>query len=156
MKKIFATILFTGLFMGLCPPPSSAFTGWEANITVTSGNAENRLSFGQRADATDLTDGLYDLPAMLSGTIQIYFQTEGKPLWRDIRAMGPDKEWQLIITSQTGQPLAITWDPDHLPATANVRLVDPANGIETDMKASNAYLMENTDNALLILRLTRN
>ncbi|MEN8134366.1 MAG: hypothetical protein ABFS18_02355 [Thermodesulfobacteriota bacterium] len=156
MKKIITTIFFTGLFFGIFSYQASAFDGWEASITVTSGNAENRLSFGQKPDATDLTDGFYDLPAMLSGAIQVYFQTEGESFWRDIRAMGPDKEWQLIITSQTGSPIAITWDPDNLPADANVRLIHPANGKETDMKASSSYIMESTSNALLLLEVTGN
>jgi hypothetical protein len=156
VKKIITTIFFAGLCFGIFSYPASASDGWEASITVTSGNAESRLSFGQKPDATDLTDGLYDLPAMLSGVIQVYFQTDGESFWRDIRAMGPGKEWRLLITSQTGQPITITWDPENLPADANVSLIDPANDRETDMKTTGSYTMENTGNALLLLEVTGN
>jgi hypothetical protein len=156
VKKIITTIFFTGLLMGIFSCPAWASDGWEASITVTSGNAESRLSFGQKPEATDLTDGLYDLPAMLSGAIQVYFQTDGESFWRDIRAMGPDREWQLLITSQTGQPITITWDPENLPADANVRLIDPANDRGTNMKTTGSYIIENTGNASLILEVTGN
>ena len=156
MKKIITTIFLTGLFVCIFSFPASAFEGWETNLTVLSGNAESRLSFGQKPDATDLADGLYDVPAMLSGTIQVYFQTDGESFWRDIRAMGPDKEWQLIITSHTGKPIVITWDSDSLPQDADVRLIDTENGRETDMKSFSSYTMESTDSAALILEVTTN
>ena len=156
MKKIITTIFFTGLFVGIFSYPASALAGWEAAISVTSGNSESRLSFGQKADATDLSDGLYDVPAMLSGAIQVYFQTEGESFWRDIRAMGPNSEWQLIITSQTGKPVVISWDSDNLPPDADVRLVDSGNGKEIDMKSFNSYSLGSTDNAILLLEITTN
>ena len=133
----------------------SAFVGWQASITVTSGNAESRLSFGQKADATDLIDGLYDVPAMLSGSIQVYFQTEVDTFWRDMWALGPGKKWwQFIITSHTGEPIDITWNPDNLLTDANVKLIDTANGKEIDMKNSNFYPLESTNKALLLLEVT--
>ena len=156
MKKTNIIIFFTILFIGIFSYQVSAFDGWEAAITVTSGNAESRLSFGQQPDATDLNDGRYDVPAMLSGTIQVYSQTKDGPFWRDIKAMDSSKEWQLIITSRTGQPISITWNPANLPADANVKLIDAANGREIGMNASSAYTLENTSDALLLIEVTSN
>ncbi|MCK4838233.1 MAG: hypothetical protein KAS94_05480 [Desulfobulbaceae bacterium] len=154
MKKIITTIFLTGLFVGIFSYPASALDGWESSVTVTSGNAESRLSYGQKADATDLTDGLYDVPAMLSGAIQVYFQNEEESFWRDIRAIGPNSEWQLIITSHTGKPVVITWDSDNLPQDAEVRLIDTENGQEVDMKSFNSYSLGSTDSAVLVLEIT--
>jgi hypothetical protein len=135
---------------------ASAFAGWEANITVSSDNAESRLSFGQKADATDLTDGLYDVPALLSGAIRVYFQTEEGSFWRDIRAIGADKEWQLQIASQTGMPVDVAWNPADFPAGATVTLIDASNAQEIDMKSSSNYTLEKPGNALLRIEVTDN
>ena len=156
MKKTTVTVFFTILFIGIFSYQVSAFDGWEAAITVASGNAESRLSFGQKPDATDLNDGLYDVPAMLSGAIQVYSQTMEGSFWRDIRAMESGKEWQLIIKSQTGKPIIITWNPANLPADANVKLIDASNGKETDMKTSRNYTLESTRDALLLIEVTSN
>jgi hypothetical protein len=133
---------------------TSAAAGWETNITVISDNAESRLSFGQKVDATDLSDGLYDVPALLSGAIQVFFQTPDGSFWRDIRAIGAAKEWRLIIVSQTGRPVAISWNPADLPDNAEIRLTDTADGSRVDMKSSNSYTPANPGNASLLIEVT--
>lgn len=156
MKKNILFILFTITAFGIFPPPSSAVEAWELNVDVVSGNAESRFSFGQQPDATDLTDGLYDVPAMLSGSIQVFSQTKEGSFWRDIRSTETGNEWQLIIKSQTKKPLHISWDPDHLPADASVKLVNASSGKETDMKTSKKYTLKNTSEALFLIEVTTN
>jgi hypothetical protein len=133
---------------------ASAAAGWETHITVISDNAESRLSFGQKVDATDLSDGLYDVPALLSGVIQVSFQTPDGSFWRDIRAVGAAKEWRLIIVSQTGRPVAISWNPADLPDDAEIRLTDTADGSRIDMKSASSYTPANPGNALLLIEVT--
>ena len=58
VKKIIIALFFTGLFIGIFSYPASAFAEWETAITVSSGNAESRLTFGQKLKATDLADGI--------------------------------------------------------------------------------------------------
>lgn len=151
MKKINLVICIICLGIGLFSNPASAFRGWEASITVTSGNAKSSLHFGQRPDATALTDGLYDLPAMLSGTLQVYFQNEEGSFWRDIRAMESEEEWQVIIDSQTDAPISITWDPNHFPPNSTIRLIDASEGKDTNMKTSSNYMMGSTSKAILLI-----
>lgn len=154
MKKTNLVIGIICLGIGVFSNQASAFSGWEASVTVTSDNVKSRLHFGQKPDATALTDGLYDLPAMLSGTLQGYFQNEDGSFWRDIRAMESEEEWQLIITSQTEKPIYITWDPALFPPDAKVRLIDASNAKETDMQSANTYMMGSASNTMLLITVT--
>lgn len=153
MKKTIITF-FVILLIGIISHQASAIDGWETTIVVTSGNAESHISFGQKPDATDLNDGLYDVPAMLSGEIQVYSETKEGSLWRDIRAIGTGTEWRLIITSQTGKPLTISWNPTKLPDDLDIKLFDTASEKETDMKKSAKYILQNTSSTLLLIEVT--
>ena len=64
---------------------SDSSDGWEANIIVSLGGAENRLTLGQRPDATDGKDDKYDVTAMPGGDMKASFSGT---LWRDINEKG--------------------------------------------------------------------
>lgn len=126
--------------------PSLATDGWEINIVVSVGVAENRLSFGQRPDATDGVDGQYDVPAMLSGDVRAYFPNPDGKYWRDIKAMTPGavKIWEINIESPlTGQMVEVKWKRELLPENARVNLIDNSAGAVIDMKAQGSYKYQN-------------
>lgn len=156
MNKGLITILFTVLLIGVSAQQTLALEGWEANITVTSGSSESRFSFGQRPDATDLEDGFYDVPAMLSGDLQVYSQTREGAFWRDIRGTDQGNEWQLVIMSQTQKTVYIAWDSANLPKRGRIKLVDAANGKETDMKTAGSYTIGSSGEALFTIEVTNN
>jgi len=156
MKKTITSLIVSCLLCGTFITSSSAADGWETNIMVASGNAESSLSFGQMSDATDLTDGLYDVPAMLSGGLQAYFQSNEGFFWRDIRAIESETGWQLVVSSQTGYPITITWDPADLPAEGKITMINNSNRHETDMRNSSEYLLENNDETSLLIVVTKN
>ncbi len=118
--------------------------GWEASITVKVLNAENKLSFGQRPDATDGYDGPYDVPAMLSGDIKAYFQDSETKYWRDIKAItnSENKTWDLWIgSSLNGEMVKIQWAAELLPI--NTILIDNDTGAVIDMKTEESYSYQN-------------
>ena len=143
MKKTILAFLFILVITGVNTVIATESNDWETNITVSSGNVENRLSFGQKPAATDFRDGFYDAPAMLSGKLQAYFMDNEGALWRDNRGPDPTQEWQLIIASQTNQPITITWDSANLPENSTIELFDSAGGNVIDMQSSNAYTLGN-------------
>lgn len=119
--------------------------GWEANLTVGVTTVESRLSFGQRASATDGIDGGYDVPAMLGGDIKAYFFQGGGNYWRDIKAMthGEAKMWRVRVESGlNGKPVVLRWNPNNLPI-GDVTLTDNIAGAVIDMRASGSYSYDN-------------
>jgi len=131
--------------------PAGAATGWETNLLVSAGTAESRLAFGQRADATSLADGRYDVPAMLGGTLQAAFTGGGGPLWRDIRAFGRDhEEWQLAIVGQGGQPVKIVWDAGSLPKGFSFELIDAETDQVVAMETCSAYTVAEPAAVLMV------
>lgn len=150
-------MLLTGIFSIISLATGLAADGWEANVMITSGSAASRLSFGQRSDATDLVDGVYDLPAMLTGDLQVYFHNVAESLWRDIRGMEPQSEWQLVIFNRRlDEAVKVSWDPAALPEKSEIKLIDDAKGIETDMKLTNEYILENVSESLLLIEVVNN
>ena len=125
---------------------STAAEGWEAGISVSVLNAENRLSLGLRPDATDGRDGKYDVPPMLAGNIKAYFLGQSGKLWRDIRSSLPGKKiWDLRIESDLeGEETIIKWNSRAFPAGISVSLVDPEAGKMVDMKKIDTYKYKNT------------
>ncbi|MBM4136543.1 MAG: hypothetical protein FJ241_06890 [Nitrospira sp.] len=119
-----------------------AADNWEANLTVSVLNASNRLSLGQKADATDGIDGQYDVPAMLNGDISAYFlQSEGR-YWRDIKAPSfrKIKIWKVRIESPlSGETIVLIWKPEALPKKAEVYLIDPITKRVINMKVHKQY-----------------
>ena len=98
MKMTFKTMLLAISLLVVFSGPAAA-EGWELNISVvTSTGAENRISFGQKADATDGFDGQYEVPAYVEGNISVYFPhpewAESSTIyWRDIKAADTEKSW---------------------------------------------------------------
>lgn len=151
MKKLIIAISLSVLLSGVFAAGSFAADGWEATIKIKAGNATSRLSFGQQPDATDMVDGLYDVPALLSGTLQARFINNESDLWRDIRPTGEASEWQLKISSQTDSPISISWDPATLSDEITVELVDAAGANVIDMKSALSYTLNESSEAELMI-----
>ena len=155
MKTIRLTFLILLVqFIGMSV--AQALDGWEANIRVGIATAENRLSFGQRPDATDGVDGRYDVPAMLNGDIKAYFQNGNGSYWRDIRAFesGKAKEWKIQVESPlNGGMVVIRWESGNIPTATTATLVDNITGIATDMKANNKYSYKNEGQRELLIKV---
>lgn len=115
--------------------------GWEMSLTVAVGKAENRVSFGQRPDATDGVDGKYDVPPMLGGAMSASLTGGGASLWRDIRSGDSgDKTWVLQIESDLAKETALlTWNPREIPEGAVLMLRDPVTAVVVDMKTQGQY-----------------
>ncbi|MFO7605493.1 MAG: hypothetical protein R6W72_04245 [Desulfurivibrionaceae bacterium] len=156
MKKIITSLFLTCFLAIAILSSASAIEGWEANIKVTSGRTASTLAFGQKPDATDLADGLYDVPGILSGDIQVYFSNEEGSFWRDIRGPGSYQEWRLVIVSQTGEPVTISWNPADLPAESEIKLVNHADRQEIDMKDAREYSLGITPESLLLIEVSIN
>ena len=127
-------------------PIVQAVDGWEANIIVGVSTAENKLSFGQMADATDGIDGKYDAPAMLGGNVKAYFSEVGGSYWRSIKALsaGQSKKWNVRVESPLkGETVSIRWNPKKLPSSGSLSITDTASGKVTDMRATNSYSYKN-------------
>jgi hypothetical protein len=132
--------------------------GWEANLAVTILNAENRLSFGQRGDATDGIDGKYDVPAMLSGDIRAYFLIDEGSYWRDIRSLTTNNEtkvWNIKIESGIkNEAIILKWNPGNLLKKGKTVLIDAAIGVVIDMKSNNQYSFRNNGTKNLRIEVT--
>lgn len=151
MNKILIAILAASLVSISPAAILMAADGWEANITVTSGSAKSRLSFGQQPDATDQKDNRYDVRAMLSGTLHAWFDNDEADLWRDIRATGEANEWQLKITSGTDSPISISWDPSTLPDEITAELIDSTGAGAIDMKSATSFTLNESSEAELMI-----
>lgn len=124
-----------------------AVEGWEADLTVSILHIEaNKLSFGQRADATDEKDGRYDIIGILSGDLIAYFPHKDGGYWSDIKALTPldKKVWDIRIESRLkGEKMVLKWNPKSLPDKGDVVLVDIATGAITNMRGTNSYSYQN-------------
>ena len=141
--SIIILLILTGY---LSKTPVYADDGWEANLTVTISTADNKLSFGQRGDATDGIDGKYDVPALLSGDIRAYFLTEKGNYWRDIKSLIPaeTKRWDIHVDSRLkGKIIIIRWNHGNMTAVSEINLIDRSTGVVTDMKVVNSYSYQN-------------
>ena len=121
---------------------------WQMNITAKVQNAENRLTIGQRPDASDLIDGRYDVPALLAGDIEAYIELEDDKYWKDIRkacVTKCKKKWNIIVESALqGYIIKLSWNSLDIPDNTGMVLVDMNNGVATDMKLSNEYIYKTT------------
>jgi len=136
MKKIKAIITILVILIG-----ANIALAWEARIDIKAGNTETGINIGQRVDATDGIDGLYDVPALLSGNLQAYIKAGNEKLWRDIRREGSDSVWELVIESLIDGDVIIKWDIDRLPSEKRVELIDGL--LRIDMKAVDSYIYRN-------------
>jgi hypothetical protein len=106
---------------------------WEMNIKAKCLNAENRLVIGQRPDASDVIDGRYDVPALLSdGLIKAYMELEGGQYWKDIKkTCSPpcSKTWNIHVESEDlGEIIELSWDPVNIPGDTRMILIDQGTG----------------------------
>ncbi len=140
-----AVILTVSLILSLIfANVTFAEDGWDAALTIKVLNAENKLSFGQRPDATDGIDGRYDVPALLSGDVMAYFLLDETKYWRDIKAItnGESKTWHLWIESSlNGEIVEIEWTRGLLPV--NSIFIDNETGAVIDMKTQGSYTYPN-------------
>lgn len=129
--------------LAILAQPALAGEGWETTLTVGLNNAENKLVFGQRPDATDGPDGLYDVPALLSGDIEAYFELQDGKYWRDIRADG-GTQWTVTVRSELiGETIRLNWIPGDMPEGASVVLMDDTARQAFDMTSGNGYEYKN-------------
>ncbi len=126
-----------------------AQNGWEMNITMKLLNAKNRLTIGQRPDASDAVDGKYDVPALLSGDIKAYMELESNKYWKNIKeSCNPPckKAWNIFVDSEAwGQIIEVSWNSLNIPYDVSIILIDTATGEVIDMKTEqHEYAYENT------------
>lgn len=131
---------------------SCADDGWEMKIVVIAMSAENKLSIGQRPDASDGTDGKYDIPALLSGDIKAYMELGGSKYWRDIKQTCSIKDasckktWNVVVDSMVrGEPIKLRWNASAIPQDLSIFLIDITTGKTIDMKAGQEYSYDNTE-----------
>lgn len=140
LVTIIQIILLTGIL--------NAQDSWEMNITARVLNAENRLTIGQRPDASDSIDGRYDVPALLAGDIEAYIELEGDKYWRDIRQtcnITCKKTWNIIVESEIQEQLIeLSWNSSDIPNDASIILIDTETGEVTEMNSEQyEYIYEN-------------
>lgn len=118
--------------------------GWEATLKVSVPRAYNRLSLGQKADATDGIDGVYDVPAMLNGDIKAPFKRDEGSYWRDIKALDDPKKWLMRVESPLkGSAVTVSWKPKTFTTLKAATLTDVVTGLVVDMKSAGDYSYTN-------------
>jgi len=138
----------------------NAQDGWEINIKAKILNAENKLTIGQRPDATDGIDGKYDIPGLLAGDIKAYIELEGDKYWRDIRQSCNTpckKTWNIIVESGIqGQLIELSWNSSDIPRDASMVLIDTETGKVIDMKSADyKYIYKNKGRREFIVEVYR-
>jgi hypothetical protein len=137
----------------------NAQDSWEINIKARLLNAENKLTIGQRPDATDSIDGRYDIPALLAGDIKAYIELEGDKYWKDIRQsckIPCKKTWNIIVESEIqGELIELSWDLESIPHDTRVILIDTETGEVIDMDSEHKYTYKNTGPRGFILEAQR-
>jgi hypothetical protein len=146
IKKAALTAVFS---VAISMPVMAA--DWDVKIkALTATYAENRISFGQRSDATDGFDGKYDVPAFIEGDISAYFpHTEwtepAKLYWRDIKAPDLQKSWLFTVESVLNNTnITLSWDSTRIPQGFTATLVDNTTGASVDMTSLGIYTYTNT------------
>lgn len=127
---------------------SAAENSWEMGIKAKALNAENRLTIGQRPDASDGIDSRYDVPALLAGDIEAYTEIENNKYWKNIKESCNTpckKTWDIFVESKTlGQIMELSWDSLNIPDDISIILIDTATGKIVDMKKEqHKYTFEN-------------
>lgn len=133
------------LLLVMAATQATAVSVWETRLVVRAGSGENRLSFGQRPDATLGVDGQYEVPALLGGNVKAWFDLEGGAYWRDIKGFQADQEttWTLQVESNQAAGLVqLSWPNATLPGGSLV-LMDLTSGAQIDMKQQSSYTYNN-------------
>jgi hypothetical protein len=132
--------------------PEKTGTSWIVTLTASipdpaadNGVAYNRLVAGQDENATDGFDNGFDLRALLTESLEAYFDHTGDmnydpqsmQIWNDVRAMGLPQDWNIVVKAGRGAAVTLKWI---LPsgnvdcATNQFILVDSDGaGAQTDM-----------------------
>jgi len=152
MKTTISSLLLVPCILVSVAVSSFAAEDWQASLTISSGNATSRLTFGQHPDATDDVDGLYDVPALLSGQLQAAFVNDEATLWRDIRAIGSGTlpEWRIDIAATTGKTIILSWNREKLPENAKLTLIELDSGERIDMSRVSTYFIDMDQGELII------
>lgn len=125
--------------------PAEANQDWETTITVKAGVAKNKLMLGQNSKATDGIDGLFEVPAMLSGNVKASFPSAIGSLWRDIKAHGQSKFWTMNVESnQANVDITIRLDTTRFPSSYSLYMTDKATGSTINIAQSGFYKYKNT------------
>ena len=141
---ILAAILWLSLYS-----PLSAQESWQTDIKVSVLDAQNRLSIGQKLDATDGWNARYDVPAILFGDITAYLEEpEGRKYWRKLRspcdAYPCVRTWDVSVESDLeDQIIRLNWNFSSLPSGMKVRLIDKVTDDVIDMQAQAEYSYKN-------------
>ena len=151
MNRIIRVVTISIMLVGLSVCSAYASDGWELQLKVSAGHVSSKVSFGQQVDATAGRDGYYDVPAMLSGSLQAAFLNGGGTLWRDIRSAGAG-EWQLQIDSQVGEPVSLSWNSQDLPAGVTLKLFNAVSGDVVDMTSASTYTIADKSGCDLLIR----
>ena len=141
---VLAAILWLSLYS-----PAPAQESWQLDIKVSVLDAQNRLSLGQKLDATDGWNARYDVPAILSGDIKAYLEEPaGRKYWRKFKGSCDRhpciKTWDAIVESELkDQVIKMEWNPSSFPAEMTIALIDEATGKVVNMKEQTEYSYNN-------------
>ena len=154
LSRIITGVTILAMLTAPCVLSCWAQSGWETELLISSERAQNRLLFGQQADATNGIDGRFDVPAMLSGTLKASFEDDsGKRLWRDIKAL---EKVSWVIRVETNNPQAevkLDWSPATLPKSTEVLLVDRENNKTISMHKTSSYSFNGQSSKTLSISL---
>lgn len=145
IKGIWIILLLALVF----PATAVAADGWEFHIVAsTSAGAENKISLGQRENATDGFDGYYDVPAYVEGDISAYFPhddwgQEASKYWRDIKALDDQKSWSFNVESSK-PTITLSWKKSKILGGYSIALTDTHTGESIDMTAKDKYSYANS------------
>ena len=136
------------------PPPEEAKipSGWRVVLnasipdpTADGGINVSRLEAGAEGNATDRFDNGLDIRAMLSGSLQVYFDHRrdadygpfSKQVWNDIRSTDLPQEWALEVAAGSGVTVTLQWTlPDGEVGCGTNRFIleDPTGALpQTDL-----------------------
>jgi hypothetical protein len=141
---IIAAVLWFSLYS-----PVPAQESWQTDIQVSVSDAQNRLSLGQKLDASDGWNTGYDVPALLSGDIMAYLEEPGdRKYWRKFKASCDGhpciKKWDVVIESDLGdQTIKMEWNFSSFPADMAISLIDEFTGNTINMKTQTEYTYKN-------------
>ncbi len=144
---MYLTLLFLLLALLGLPQNADAAPDWQAEITVSSGVAYNKLTLGADSTASNGYDAVWDSYAVMQGDIEAYFpHTEWglihEDFHRDIRAhaVGSAISWPITLNSTLiDAGFTISWDLTNVPAAYPVTLTDDSTGQQTDMRSASSY-----------------
>ena len=149
MIKTVSIALLAATFL----PAAALAKNWEMNITATTAlQGKNKLSFGQKSNATDGFDGAYESPAYLEGGIKAYFphpewtDEPARNYWRDIRADDGEKSWILRVEpTRANETITLSWKSANVPSGYSATLTDDLTDHAVDMTKTGSYVYTSSD-----------